>query len=73
MMDDLVAIECDIFTIGQYLQPSKMHLPITRFVHPDEFRWLKQKGESMGIPHVESGPMVRSSYHAEEQSAGVVV
>lgn len=71
-MEDLVAIECDIFTIGQYLQPSKRHLPITRFAHPDEFRWLKKTGEAMGIPHVESGPMVRSSYHADEQSAGVL-
>ncbi|MCB2154073.1 lipoyl synthase [bacterium] len=68
VMRDLVAIDCDILTLGQYLQPTKKHLPITRFVHPDEFRQLKEEGESMGLGHVESGPMVRSSYHAEEQS-----
>jgi lipoic acid synthetase len=73
IMADLVAIECDIFTIGQYLQPTPRHLPIQRFAHPDEFAALKREGEAMGIPHVESGPMVRSSYHAEEQSEGVVV
>lgn len=68
VMEDLVAIECDIFTLGQYLQPTPRHLPIFRFVHPDEFAELKEFGHSLGIPHVESGPMVRSSYHAEEQS-----
>ncbi len=71
IMRDLVAIECDIFTIGQYLQPSPKHLPIERFVHPDEFAQLKREGEAMGLGHVESGPMVRSSYHAEEQSEGI--
>lgn len=73
LMEDLVAIKCDILTLGQYLQPSKDHLPITRFVHPEEFAQLKREGEAMGIGHVESGPMVRSSYHAEEQSEGVLV
>ncbi|MEQ8822312.1 MAG: lipoyl synthase [Sumerlaeia bacterium] len=68
IMRDLVAIGCDIFTIGQYLRPAPRYLPIARFVHPDEFRQLKEEGEAMGIPHVESGPMVRSSYHADEQS-----
>ncbi|MDK2971784.1 MAG: lipoyl synthase [Candidatus Sumerlaeota bacterium] len=72
LMADLVAIECDIFTIGQYLQPTPAHLPITRFAHPEEFAQLKREGEAMGIPHVESGPMVRSSYHADEQSDGVL-
>ena len=72
VMRDLVAIKCDILTLGQYLQPTKGHLPITRFVHPDEFRQLKEEGEALGIGHVESGPMVRSSYHAEEQSADLV-
>lgn len=72
LMRDLVAIECDIFTIGQYLQPTPRHLPIQRFAHPDEFAQLKREGEAMGIGHVESGPMVRSSYHAEEQSEGVI-
>ncbi len=72
IMADLVAIGCDIFTIGQYLRPTPKHLPIQRFVHPDEFAMLKREGEAMGIGHVESGPMVRSSYHAEEQSDGVM-
>jgi len=71
VMEDLVAIDCDIFTLGQYLQPTKRHLPIQRFVHPDEFQQLKEEGEAMGIGHVESGPMVRSSYHADEQSEGI--
>jgi len=72
IMADLAAIECDIFTAGQYLQPTPKHLPIVRFAHPDEFAAIKREGEAMGIPHVESGPMVRSSYHADEQSEGVV-
>ena len=66
-MKDLVAVGLDIFTIGQYLQPTKRHLPVERFVHPDEFAEYKQLGEAMGLNHVESGPLVRSSYHAEEQ------
>ncbi len=72
LMEDLAAIECDIFTIGQYLQPTQRHLPIVRFVHPDEFVEFKHTGEEMGLGHVEAGPMVRSSYHAEEQSEGVM-
>lgn len=71
LMADLVAVECDIFTVGQYLQPTPRHLPIVRFAHPEEFAVLKREGEAMGIPHVESGPMVRSSYHADEQSEGI--
>lgn len=67
MMKDLVAVGLDIFTIGQYLQPTKSHLPVERFVHPDEFADYKRLGEAMGLKHVESGPLVRSSYHAEEQ------
>lgn len=57
----------DIFNIGQYLQPTKRHLPIERFVHPSEFAEYKKYGLSIGYRHVESGPLVRSSYHAEEQ------
>lgn len=67
IMKDLVEVGLDIFTIGQYLQPTKRHLPVERFVHPDEFAAYKKIGEEMGIRHVESGPLVRSSYHAEEQ------
>jgi lipoyl synthase len=60
---------CDILTLGQYLQPTKEHLPVVRFVHPDEFRMLKGKGLHMGFTHVEAGPLVRSSYHAENHVA----
>ena len=59
---------CDILTIGQYLQPSATQLPVSRFVHPDTFAMFKQAGEAMGLVHVESGPMVRSSYHADQQA-----
>ena len=58
---------CDILTIGQYLQPTRDHLPVNRWVTPEQFERFKQMGEAMGIRHVESGPMVRSSYHAEDQ------
>ncbi len=68
VMRDLRAVECDIVTIGQYLRPSGWHHEVVRFVHPDEFRMLKEEGMAMGFRHVESGPLVRSSYHADEQS-----
>jgi len=61
------SVDLDIFNIGQYLQPTKSHLPVERFVHPDEFAEYKKFGMSIGYKHVESGPLVRSSYHAEEQ------
>lgn len=64
-MRDLRSVDCDILTLGQYLQPTKDHLPIDRYVHPDEFRMLREAGLAMGFKHVESGPLVRSSYHAE--------
>jgi lipoic acid synthetase len=67
VLDDLVAIGCDILTLGQYLQPSPAHLPVVRWVHPDEFVQWKICGEARGLRHVESGPLVRSSYHAEKQ------
>ena len=66
-MSDLVKIGCDIVTLGQYLRPSKDHLPIERYVSPQEFIGLKRQGEAMGIGHVEAGPLVRSSYHADDQ------
>ncbi|HEY5614933.1 MAG TPA: lipoyl synthase, partial [Bacteroidota bacterium] len=65
VVKDVRAVDCDILTIGQYLQPTKEHLPIDRYVHPDEFRMYKEVGLEMGFKHVESGPLVRSSYHAE--------
>jgi lipoic acid synthetase len=61
---DLRAVECDILTLGQYLRPSKEQLPIERYVHPDEFAALRQEALKLGFRHVESGPLVRSSYHA---------
>ncbi|HRI58803.1 MAG TPA: lipoyl synthase [Saprospiraceae bacterium] len=64
-MDDLVAHGCDILTIGQYLQPTKMHLEVAEFVHPDLFAEYKEIGLQKGLKYVESGPLVRSSYHAE--------
>jgi lipoic acid synthetase len=70
-MKDLRRVQCDILTIGQYLQPTKQHREIARFVHPDEFTELAFIGKTMGFRHVESGPLVRSSYHADAQ-AGIV-
>ncbi len=70
VMRDLRAAQCDILTIGQYLQPSKEHLPVARFYHPDEFVAFKAEGLALGFSHVESGPLVRSSYHAEQQTHG---
>ena len=67
LMDDLVAISCNLLTIGQYLQPTPQHLAVARWVHPDEFVHFKEIGQAKGLRHVESGPMVRSSYHAAEQ------
>jgi len=66
-MDDLRAVDCDIMTIGQYLQPSPQHLNVVKYYHPDEFAKLKEEGMKRGFSHVESGPLVRSSYHAHEQ------
>jgi len=65
---DLAALQVDILTIGQYLRPSRDHLPMTRYYHPDEFRFMKEEALKMGFRHVESGPLVRSSYHAHEQA-----
>jgi lipoic acid synthetase len=66
-MSDLRGVECDILTLGQYLQPTAAHLPVERYVHPEEFVELKGQGLAMGFRYVESGPLVRSSYHAAEQ------
>jgi lipoyl synthase len=65
---DLAAQNVDILTIGQYLRPSKNHLPIARYYTPDEFRFMKEEALKLGFKHVESGPLVRSSYHAHEQA-----
>ena len=67
-MKEISQLGVSIFNIGQYLQPTKKHLPISRFVHPDEFKMFKDKGLEFGFKVVESGPLVRSSYHADEQA-----
>ncbi len=69
VMHDLREHNCDMLTLGQYLQPSLNHLPVERYVHPDEFAELKIYGEGLGFKHVASGPLVRSSYHADEQAS----
>ena len=66
-ISDLVDARCDLLTMGQYLQPTPFHLPVDRWVTPEEFAAHKAAGEAMGIPHVEAGPLVRSSYHAGKQ------
>jgi lipoic acid synthetase len=67
-MRDLRSVDCNFLTMGQYLRPTLEHLPIVRYYHPSEFEELRQLGESMGFTNVESGPLVRSSYHAEKQN-----
>ena len=66
-MEDLRAVDCDLLTVGQYLRPSAKHHPIDRFYTPAEFEEIRQAGLAMGFKHVASGPLVRSSYHADEQ------
>lgn len=70
VMTDLRAHGCDMLTLGQYLQPSRHHLPVARYVTPEEFTRLAELGEKMGFANVASGPMVRSSYHADLQAVG---
>lgn len=65
-MDDLAAHGCDVMTIGQYLQPTKLHHEVLEFVHPDKFEFYREEGLRRGLSYVESGPLVRSSYHAEK-------
>ena len=64
-LQDLADNGCDVVTMGQYLQPTQKHLPVVRFVHPDEFAFFREEGYKMGLDYVESGPLVRSSYHSE--------
>jgi lipoic acid synthetase len=73
VLRDLRAVDVDIITLGQYLRPSASHIKLDRYVTPDEFRMFREEGMAMGFRHVESGPLVRSSYHAWEQvqAAGV--
>lgn len=67
VLSDLRRSGCEIVTLGQYLQPTRAHLPVDRYVSPEEFGRLREEGLAMGFRHVESGPLVRSSYHAERQ------
>src|SRR5690606_23259113 len=71
LQDDLVAHGCDIMTIGQYLQPTKDHLPVDRYVTPEEFRMYKEEGLKKGFKIIESSPLVRSSYRADMQARAV--
>jgi lipoyl synthase len=68
VMRDLRAHNVDMLTMGQYLQPSKHHLPVLRFVHPDRFKWFEERAYQMGFRHAACGAMVRSSYHADRQA-----
>jgi lipoic acid synthetase len=70
-MRDLRRVDVNILTLGQYLRPSAQHLPVARYYHPDEFRDLAEVGHALGFAHVESGPLVRSSYHAKSQARGL--
>ena len=72
-MFDIRESDCDLLTVGQYLQPTAKHLPVRRFYHPDEFEAIREFGMQLGYRHVEAGPLVRSSYHAGEQSRAALV
>lgn len=67
VMTDLLAAGCSLLTLGQYLAPTRRHYPVQRYLHPEEFAALREEGMALGFAHVESGPLVRSSYHAKEQ------
>ena len=71
-MRDLRSVDCDLLTIGQYLRPSDKHAPLARWYTPGEFDELRREGEALGFRHVASGPLVRSSYHADEQHAAAI-
>ena len=72
-MRDLRAVGCDLLTVGQYLRPSDKHIPVARYYTPDEFDQLRSIGESLGFKHVASGPLVRSSYHADQQHTAALL
>jgi len=73
VMRDLHAHGCEMLTIGQYLRPSSHHLPVDKYVTPEEFAYFKKIGLDLGFSHVESGPLVRSSYHADMQAKGILL
>ena len=70
---DLRNKDCKILTVGQYLPPTKLHYPLNRYYHPDEFFEIKEKADELGFSHVEAGPLVRSSYHADEQLKELII
>jgi lipoic acid synthetase len=70
VMQDLRKVGCSILTLGQYLQPDKYHIPVEKYYHPDEFASLRDEAQAMGFRHVAAGPLVRSSYRAEQHGAG---
>ena len=72
VLEDVLSAGCRLLTLGQYLQPTKNHHPVARFLHPDEFRRWAQKGGEMGFEHVEAGPLVRSSYKARQQAEALL-
>ena len=72
VMEDLCEHGCDMLTLGQYLQPSRDHLPVVRYLTPAEFKELAALGNKMGFSHIASGPMVRSSYHADIQATSTI-
>ncbi|NNF17974.1 MAG: lipoyl synthase [Gammaproteobacteria bacterium] len=72
VMQDLRDHSCDMLTVGQYLQPSRHHMPVSRFVTPAEFKQIERKGYELGFTHVASGPLVRSSYHADQQAGHIL-
>ena len=72
-MKDLRSVNCDLLTVGQYLRPSEKHIKISKFYTPQEFLDIQEEGISLGFRHVASGPLVRSSYHADEQYTAVHV
>ena len=73
VLHDLRKHNVDMLTLGQYLQPTKHHIPVARYVHPEEFIQLGNYAKKLGFTHVASGPLVRSSYHADKQAAGDLV
>ncbi len=73
VMEDLRKHNVDMLTVGQYLQPSRYHSPVDRYVTPEDFQSLGQIAKSLGFSNVASGPLVRSSYHADKQAAGEIV
>ena len=71
-MRHLVAVNCQILSLGQYLRPSKQHMAVVEYIHPKKFAEYKVIGESLGLKHIEAGPLVRSSFHADRQAQQLI-